>query len=105
MMFVDAGLLHSGGDESRQAGDHAHRAAGHLSRAELSPGMFGDFTAAESFHEATGSVQVHHARLLLLHRDVLHNISLGAAVTAAGFADMDENNAANMRAVRCDSAT
>ncbi|KQH79594.1 hypothetical protein AO501_01070 [Mycobacterium gordonae] len=104
-MFVDAGLLRSGGDQSRQAGDHAHRAAGHLSRAELPPGMFGDFAAAESFYAATGSVQVHHARLLLHHSELLDNTGSGAAVAAEGFTGMDESNAETVRAVRCDSAT
>lgn len=104
-MFVDAGLLRSGGDQSRQAGDHVHRAAGHLSRAELPPGMFGDFAAAESFHEATGSVQVRHAQLLLQHSQILDNTGSCAAVAAEGFADMDDNNAGTVRTVRCDSAT
>jgi Protein of unknown function (DUF2563) len=34
-MFVDAGLLHSGADESRPAGDHAQGAADRLSRGPL----------------------------------------------------------------------
>src|SRR5271156_3246777 len=34
-MFVDAGLLHSGADESRRAGDHAQGAADRLSRGPL----------------------------------------------------------------------
>lgn len=105
MMFVDAVLLRSGGNETQQASDHAHQAAEHLSGAGLLPRMFGDFSAAESFHEATGSVQIHHARLLLRHREILGKVSRGAVAAAAQFTDMEVNNAASLRAVRCNSDT
>lgn len=104
-MFVDSALLHSGGSQSRAAGDHAQQAAEHLSRAELPPRIFGDFAAAAAFHVATGSARSQHTRLLLGHRDVLGALGRGAMVAAAGFTDMEENNAASVRAVRCDSAT
>ncbi len=58
-MFVDPKTLHSGGDQSHRAGDHAQEAAGHLSRAFLPSGMFGEFSAAEDFH---GAVTAAHAQ-------------------------------------------
>lgn len=105
LMFVNPALLHSGGSESLHAGDRAHQAAEHLSSADLRPQMFGDFAAAEDFHELTASAQVFHTRLLLQHRATLGAIGQGALVAAAGFTDVDDNNAANLRAVRCNSAT
>ena len=104
-MFVDSDLLHSGGSKSREAGEHAHHAAEHLSRAELLPQMFGDFAAAEEFHESAASVQVHHTRLLLRHRETLGAVGRGAVAAAAGFTEMDDTNASSLKAVQCDSAT
>jgi hypothetical protein len=105
MMFVDSGLLQSGGNESRQAGEHVQQAAQHLSSADLLPRMFGDFAAAQEFHESTASLRVHHTQLLSRHRETLGAVGLGALKAAVGFAEMDENNAARVRAVRCNSAT
>lgn len=105
MMFVDAVLLRSGGNETQRASDHAHQAAEHLSGAGLLPQMFGDFSAAESFQEATGLVQIHHAQFLLRHKEILGNVGRGAVAAAAQFTDMEGINAASLRAVRCNSDT
>ncbi|WP_172834754.1 DUF2563 family protein [Mycobacterium paragordonae] len=105
MMFVDAALLRSGANETQQASGHAHQAAEHLSGAVLLPQMFGGFSAAESFQEATGSVQIHHARLLLRHKEILGNVGRGAVAAATQFTDMEVNNSASLRAVRCNSDT
>lgn len=105
MMFVDSDLLHLGGSKSREAGEHAHHAAEHLSRAELLPQMFGDFAAADEFHASVASVQVYHTRLLLQHRGTLGAVGRGAVAAAARFTEMDDDNASSVRAVQCDSAT
>jgi len=104
-VFVDVAVLRSGGAASGRAGDHAQEAAQHLSRAALEPGIFGDFAAAETFHEAVGSMQAHHMALLRQHRTVLVAVGGRACRAAAGFTEMDASNAASVQAVWCDSAT
>lgn len=104
-MDVDTGLLHSGGNESHRAGGHAQEAASHLSRGPLMPGMFGEFAAAESFHEAVTSAQAHHVKTLQAHQETLTSVGTNAHTAANGFTDMEERNAAELRAVRPSSAT
>jgi hypothetical protein len=99
-MDVDTGLLHSGGDESHRAGGHAQQAAGHLSRGPLMSGMFGEFAAAESFHEAVASAQAQHLKNLQAHQETLTTVGTNAHAAANGFTDMEERNAAKLRAVR-----
>ena len=104
-MFVDIGLLHSGGNQSHRAGGVARDGADQLSRGPLPSGMFGGFPAAEAFHEAVGAAQVKHVRMLQGHQEALTAIGGKAHQAAAGFTDMDETGAAKLRAVRCNSAT
>lgn len=104
-MDVDTGLLHSGGNESHRAGGHAQEAASHLSRGPVMPGMFGEFAAAESFHEAVTSAQAQHVKTLQAHQEILTTVGKNAHTAATGFADMEEHNAAALRAVRPSAAT
>lgn len=104
-MFVDTGLLHAGASDSYRAGEHALAGAGHLSRAPLAAGIFGDFAAAEAFHEAVYSAHAHHVRTLQGHQERLSALADKAHVAAAGFIEMDQNNASALRAVRCNSNT
>ncbi|MEB3981676.1 DUF2563 family protein [Mycobacterium sp. 663a-19] len=98
-MEVDMGLLHSGGNESHRAGGHAREAANNLSRGPLTPGMFGEFPAAESFHEAVTSAQAHHAKTLQAHQETLTSVGKNAHTAANGFTDMETRSAAQLRAV------
>ncbi|MGE2815097.1 DUF2563 family protein [Mycobacterium heidelbergense] len=104
-MEIDTGLLHSGGNESHRAGGHAQEAAGHLSRGPLTPGMFGQFAAAESFHEAVTSAHAQHVKTLQTHQETLTTVGKNAHAAASGFTEMEEHNAAQLRAVRPGSAT
>ncbi|OMC48277.1 DUF2563 family protein [Mycobacterium sp. IS-1264] len=104
-MEVDTGLLHSGGNESHRAGGHAQEAAGHLARGPLTPGMFGQFAAAESFHEAVTSAHAQHVKTLQAHQETATTVGKNAHLAANGFTDMEERNAAQLRAVRPGSAT
>jgi Protein of unknown function (DUF2563) len=104
-VFVDAELLRSGGRESHRAGMHAQQAADQLSSGSLLPQMFGDFAAAEAFHDATGSVQARHVHALLGNAATLAGVGSHADLAAGAFTDRDESNATAVRAVRCDSAT
>jgi alanine racemase len=104
-MDVDTGLLRSGANQSHRAGGHAQEAADHLSRGPLMSGMFGEFAAAESFHEAVATAQAHHAKTLKAHQETLSTVGTNAHTAADGFTDMEERNAAQLRAVRPSSAT
>ncbi|KZS58389.1 DUF2563 family protein [Mycobacterium ostraviense] len=104
-MFVDTGSLHLGANDSHRAGDHAQDGAGHLSRGSLLSGMFGEFAAAEAFHGAVTSAHAQQVKTLQAHQEVLTAVGGNARRAAAGFTGMDERNAAQLRAVRCSSAT
>lgn len=99
-LFVDTGLLHTGGNQSHRAGGHAHDAADRLSRGPLMSGMFGDFSAAEEFHEAASVAHAKHVKSLQAHGETLTDVSGKAYKAAAGFTDMEARNAAQVRAVR-----
>jgi Protein of unknown function (DUF2563) len=99
-MFVDTELLHSGANESHRAGGHAQEAADRLSRGPLISGMFGEFAAAEEFHDAVRSAHTQHVQTLQAHREALTAIGGKAHLAANGFTAMDARNAAAERAVR-----
>lgn len=103
-MFVDTGLLLAGGAQSRRAGEHALDAADQLVRGPLFSGMFGAFTAADAFHDAVTASHATQVRGLQAHRDALSGLGGKAHVAAAGFTAMDDRNAADLRALRCNSA-
>jgi hypothetical protein len=104
-MIVDTGLLHSGGDQSHRAGGYAQEGANRLSQAPLLSGMFGEFSAAETFHDAVSAAHGQHVRTLRVHQEALTAVGGKAHRAAAGFTDMEERNSAKLRAVRCSSAT
>ncbi|BBZ50399.1 DUF2563 family protein [Mycobacterium heidelbergense] len=104
-MFVDIDLLHSGARESHRAGEHAQEGVEQLARGPLLPGMFGGFSAAETFHDAVSAAHAQHVKGLRGHRETLTELGRKGHYAANGFADMDDRNAAEMRAVRCASAT
>ncbi len=98
-MFVDPKVLRMGGNDSRRAGDHAQQGAEALSSGPLSSGMFGDFAAADAFHEAVSSAHARHVTNLTTHQETLASFGTRADQTAAAFIDMDNQNADEMRAV------
>jgi Protein of unknown function (DUF2563) len=104
-MFVDTDLLHSGANVSHRAGGHAQDGAAQLSRGPLVSGMFGDFPTAENFHDAVSAAHAQHVENLRAHQETLTELGRKAHYAANGFTDMDDRNAAKMRAVRCSSAT
>jgi hypothetical protein len=104
-MFVKPGLLHSGGTESHRAGDYAQEGADHLSRGQVTAGMFGGFAAAETFHNAVHAAHAQHVQNLQAHKEVLSAVGSKAHLAATRFSDMDVRNAAMMRAVPCSSDT
>lgn len=104
-MFVDPGLLHVGAGESHRAGEHAQAGADHLAQGPLMSGMFGDFAAADAFHEAVGSAHARHVKSLRAHHEALSAVGTKARYAATEFTGMDERNAGQLRAVRGNPAT
>jgi Protein of unknown function (DUF2563) len=100
-MFVQPQVLHSGGTESHRAGDHAQEGADHLSRGPLMSGMFGEFAAAEAFHDAVHTAHAQHVKNLQAHQEALSAVGSKAQLAATRFHEMDGSNAAAMRGVRC----
>ena len=103
-MFVNTELLHSGAGESHRAGAHAQDAADRLSRGPLLSRMFGDFAAAEAFHDAVSLAHAKHVKSLQAHQETLTAIGGQAQRAAAEFTDMEQHNAAKLRALRCSSS-
>jgi len=67
--------------------------------------MFGGFPAAEAFHDAVSAAHATHVRSLQAHEETLTAIGGKAERAAVGFTEMEERNAAKLRAVRCSSNT
>lgn len=98
-MRVDPTMLHSGADQSRRAGDHAGDGANALSGAPPMAGMFGDFEAADAFHEALSAAHAAHVKTLESHRDALHDVGAKTHYAAHAFTATEDNNAKVMRDV------
>ena len=105
-MFVDTGWLHSGANQTHRAGGYAQDGADQLSRVSLSSGMFGDFAAADSYHDAISAAHSRHIKTFRAQRDMLTALASKARAAATAFTDMDELNAAKLRVGQCnDSGT
>jgi Protein of unknown function (DUF2563) len=102
-MFVNTDLLHSGASESRNGGSHAGDGADHLSRTSPTAGMFGDFAAADEFHESVAQAHSGHTAQLRAHQATLEHVANRASTAATAFTKMDAQNAAQVKAVGCNS--
>jgi uncharacterized protein DUF2563 len=104
-MFVNTGTLHTGANDSHRAGEHAHDGANHLLATSPVAGMFGNFAAADAFHEAVAQAHTHHTTKLRAHQQALRDVGDKAHTVATAFSKMDERNASKLKAVQCNSAT
>lgn len=98
-MHVDPDGLRNGANSSLNAAVTALRGAATLSRAVVSPSVFGDFAEARSFHQAVSGARVRHVGLLNKHHENLGDIGDKAHAAAASFAETEERNAAMVRSV------
>jgi hypothetical protein len=98
-MFVDTAKLHAGAADSHRASEHAQAGANHLSSAPPVAGMFGDFAAADDFHEAVSAAHAYHVNALQNHQESLNGV--GAKVHRAGYAfsAMEDHNTKVLREV------
>ncbi len=104
-MFVDTGMLHSGASASHEAGGYAQDGADHLSGTSVSGGIFGGFPAADNFGAAVGATHGFHVKLLQGHQENLSGLADTANTIAVAFTEMENQNAALLKAVRCTSPT
>jgi hypothetical protein len=104
-MFVDTAMLHSGATESHRAGSYVDDGAHQLTGVFPVTGMFGDFEAAHTFHGAVTEAHTHHVAKLRAHQEILSGIGDKARTVAAGFSGMEERNASELQAVRCNYKT
>ncbi len=100
-MRVKVDGLHAGATHSDNAAEHAHDSSRHLSVGQLGAGMFGDFAAADSFHETMSAAHAHHVATAEAHHKVLNGVGDRARVVANAFTTMDNNSAAELRELRC----
>ena len=96
-MFVDAAKLHSGAAESHRASEHAQAGANSLSAVPPLVGMFGDFAAADDFHDAVSAAHAHHLKALQSHQQSLDDVGASAHRTGYAFSAMDDRNARELR--------
>lgn len=68
-------------------------------------GMFGDFDAADAFHEAVSLAHGKHVKNLRAHAQTLTSIGGKAHQAAAVFTDTEAHSSADLRAVYGNSAT
>jgi hypothetical protein len=104
-MFIDPMMLRLGADDSRRAGEHAQEGIDALRRGPLSACMFGEFAAAEAFHEAISSARAWHVTNMQAHRQALTALGSKSCRAAMGFTDMDARNAAEFRVTLSPCAT
>lgn len=104
-MFVDPAMLRSGAVDTRGASEHAHAGATRLNRTAVTAGIFGAFGAADAFHNAISAAHTEHITTLTDHRRTLADVGDKAHHAAREFTSMDQHNAAQLRAVRCNSST
>lgn len=96
-MFVDTAKLHSGAAESYRASEHAQAGADHLSGVSPAAGMFGDFAAADDFHDAVSAAHANHVNALRNHGENLHDVGARAHRAGYSFSAMDDRNAEELR--------
>jgi hypothetical protein len=100
-MYVNTDGLHSGAAHSHSAGQHAQNSSQHLSGAQLGAGMFGDFAAADSFHDVMSAAHAHHIAAADAHHKILTTVGVKARGIANAFTATEKDNVQELRGVRC----
>ena len=98
-MHVDTAEMRSGADRSYRASDFANDAAEALSRVTVRPGIFGSFAAAGAFHTAVADNHSNHTDRMRSHHTGLGMLGDTTNKTASVFDEMEERNAAALRAL------
>lgn len=104
-MFVDPAMLRSGAVDAHGASEQAHGGAARLNQIAVAASIFGGFGVADVFHNAITAAHNEHITTLNGHRRTLSGVGDKAHYAAREFTGMDQHNAAQLRAVRCNSST
>lgn len=105
LVFVDPAMLRSGATDTHGASAHAQAGAARLNQTFVATGIFGGFSAADVFHGALSAAHADHITCLNDHRRTLAEVGDKAHLAAGEFTGMEQGNAAELRAVRCNSST
>ena len=97
-MFVDTDLLRMGAEFSRSAGTIVQRGASEFESIQLSAGIFGDFDAAQGFHQALTSAHQVHSSTMAGHHAELEGLAEKAHSAATMFRAQDEQSADDVAA-------
>lgn len=95
-MFIDTDLLRMGAAFSDSAGTLVQRGANEFGAAQPRGGIFGDFAAAEQFHQALSQTQDRHARNMQGHYTALTTLAGKANDAAVTFVSKDTESAATI---------
>lgn len=98
-MHVDTDTMRSGAQRSHQASEFVKNAAEELSRVAVRNGIFGSFAAAQTFHTAAIESHSNHLQSLRSRHTMLGALGDQAQRTASVFDEMEQRNAAALRAV------
>ncbi|BBY59109.1 DUF2563 family protein [Mycolicibacterium sarraceniae] len=96
-MQVDVEEMRSGANRSYNAASFAMEGADQLSRSNVGAGIFGDFSAAESFHGALSEAHSNHIQRRRQHETHLGVLGDKGHKTASVFVEMEERNAEALR--------
>lgn len=91
-MHVNTDGLRTGANTTYTAADHTYDGKTTLSRASVPSGIFGDFEAARSFHQAVSTAHHNHVTRIDDHADRLGTIGEKAHCAAADFGEMETRN-------------
>lgn len=98
-MWVEPELLHSGGTVSSNAGEHLLGGAAALSAAPIGAGIFGDFAAAQSFHQRLHQHHIGQVTEMRNNHRRLADVGTKARAAAVSFAETEERNRSALDAV------
>ncbi len=91
-MRVDSELLSSGGNASRDAGEHLLGGAARFSATAVGSSVFGDFEAARSFHGRLSAHQIEQATRMRNNHQTLTDVGTKAKAAAVAFAETEDRN-------------
>ena len=91
-MWVEPELLSSGGDVARSAGERVLGGAAVLSAAPIGSTIFGDFAAAQSFHQRLSAHHIGQVTQMRNNHQTLTDIGVKAKAGAGRFAETERQN-------------
>lgn len=91
-MWVEPELLSSGGDVARSAGERVRGGAADLSGASMESTIFGDFAAAQSFHQRLSAHRNTQVSRMHDNHQTLTDVGSKAKTASGWFTETEERN-------------